>query len=568
MSSWAASMPVAEGEIIAGKYRIDLILGKGGMGVVVGATHLQLRQRVAIKFLAANAPPDAAARFLREARAAARLRSEHVARVIDVGELPSGAPFMVMEYLDGADLSHVVRERGQLGIEEAVEYVLHACEAITEAHAAGIVHRDLKPANLFLTTGAAGRPTVKVLDFGISKELAAEPGEEPELALTRSTAMLGSPLYMSPEQMKSSRTVDVRADVWSLGAILYELITGRVPFLALTFPELILMVNRDDPPRPSELRADVPKPLEEAILRCLEKDPARRFPSVAELAKTIAPHARTRARDSMANISWMAGKAAPVEAAPAPDANDGRSPVAMPPHPAAEGSGAFPCAPIAPASPVAPGRSALAAAHPSNPIAAHGTVVVASGQSFPSPAPSAGAAAPAGVLAHGAPPHPDALLRGGTVAMATTGAMSSISRTGEQPTARPRRSILAIAVVLIVAGGLGALALFKKISSRPDNTPANAAPAAPVEAPAPAEVVVPVAQPSSTALAPAAPPEAPSSQVSAAATGSAAPELKPGGTRSATPAPSLPQAPPAPPAGAQPEAQPTPKKSPLDVNIK
>jgi serine/threonine protein kinase len=197
------------------------------MGVVVAAMHLSLRQKVAIKFLLPGASKEVVQRFLREARSAARLKSDHVARVIDVSELETGAPYMVMEYLEGNDLSRVLRKRGAFPIVDAVDFVLQACEAIAEAHTAGIVHRDLKPANLFLTKAADGSATVKVLDFGISKDTGAEDGGEPESPLTQ-TAMLGSPNYMSPEQMRSTRDADARADIWSLGVILYQLLTGPV----------------------------------------------------------------------------------------------------------------------------------------------------------------------------------------------------------------------------------------------------------------------------------------------------------------------------------------------------
>ncbi|MFS8068038.1 MAG: serine/threonine-protein kinase, partial [Byssovorax sp.] len=211
----------ASGELIAGKYRVDRVLGAGGMGTVFAATHVVLGQRVAIKRMHPEriGRHNAGPRFLREARAAARLRSQHVARVIDVGVLEDGAPFIVMEHLDGEDLAALVDRRGALPVAEAVEYVLQAAEAIAEAHAAGIVHRDLKPENLFLSFDLAGAPCIKVLDFGISKLL----GDE--LALTRAAVAVGTPLYMSPEQMVSSRDVDSRTDLWSLGVVLYELVT-------------------------------------------------------------------------------------------------------------------------------------------------------------------------------------------------------------------------------------------------------------------------------------------------------------------------------------------------------
>jgi serine/threonine-protein kinase len=280
--------PVAEGEVLAGKYRVEKVLGVGGMGVVVAATHTTLRQKVAIKFLLAGASDEVVQRFLREARAAVRLRSDHVARVIDVGELESGAPYMVMEYLAGSDLSAVLRDRGPLPVDEAVDYVLQACEAIAEAHVAGIVHRDLKPANLFLTKAPDGSPSVKVLDFGISKDTGGE--AEDEHGLTKTTAVLGSPHYMAPEQMRSTRSVDGRADVWSLGVILFQLLTKSVPYKAPSFMELALKVLQEDAPAPTSRRAGLPAGLDAAILRCLRRDRDARFPNVAELAAAIAPY--------------------------------------------------------------------------------------------------------------------------------------------------------------------------------------------------------------------------------------------------------------------------------------
>src|SRR5829696_2386345 len=208
--------PVSPGDILAGKYRVERILGAGNMGVVVAATNIALEQLVALKFmLPGKAPnPQQHERFLREARAAARLRSQHVAHVLDMGTLENGAPYTVMEFLEGQDLAAVLAERGPLPVEEAVEYVLQVCEAVGEAHAAGIVHRDLKPANLFLTGDVSGSPCVKVLDFGISKLSGA-------LTLTQEKQAFGSPLYMSPEQMNAFKLVDARGDIWALGVILY-----------------------------------------------------------------------------------------------------------------------------------------------------------------------------------------------------------------------------------------------------------------------------------------------------------------------------------------------------------
>jgi len=213
------SSSVKEGDLLAGKYRVERVLGSGGMGIVVAARHEQLDQRVAIKFVREEAlgNEDAVARFLREARAAVKLRSEHAAKVLDVGTLESGAPYMVMEYLEGSDLGAILSEGEPLSVEVAAEYIAQACEAVAEAHAAGIVHRDLKPQNLFLTQTIGGGARVKVLDFGVSKTLESTGGG----GLTQTRSMLGSPLYMSPEQMRSSRDVDARSDVWVFGVVLF-----------------------------------------------------------------------------------------------------------------------------------------------------------------------------------------------------------------------------------------------------------------------------------------------------------------------------------------------------------
>jgi eukaryotic-like serine/threonine-protein kinase len=274
--------PVAVGEVLAGKYRVERVIGEGGMGVVVAAKHLQLDSLVALKFILQD-KGQAVERFIREARSAVRLKSEHVARVSDVGTLESGMPYMVMEYLEGRDLSSVLASKGPLPITDAVGYVVHACEAIAEAHGLGIVHRDLKPHNLFLTSGVGGRPKVKVLDFGISKTSGAE------LALTRSTEIVGTPVYMSPEQLRSARDVDLRTDIWAIGVVLYELLTARLPFEADTLPQLCTMVLSDTPVSPSVHRPEVPLALSAAVLRCLQREPGERFADVAELVLALAP---------------------------------------------------------------------------------------------------------------------------------------------------------------------------------------------------------------------------------------------------------------------------------------
>ena len=311
----AAPLPFRDGEIIAGKYEVERILGQGGMGIVVSAHHIALQQKVAIKLLlpASMSVPGAAPRFLREARSAAAIQSEHVARVLDVGTLDSGQPFMVMEYLTGSDLGGVLHRTGRLPITDAVDYVLQACEAIAEAHARGIVHRDLKPDNVFLTRRADGSSLVKILDFGLSKPAMEELSGAATPSLTGANMVAGSPQYMSPEQVRSLKNVDHRTDVWSLGVLLYELLTGQRPFEADTIAGVFAKIAADAPLRPRTLRPDMPPSLEAVVMRCLEKDLSLRTQDVASLATGLEPHAPPASRTSVERIVRLgapAGRAA------------------------------------------------------------------------------------------------------------------------------------------------------------------------------------------------------------------------------------------------------------------
>lgn len=294
--------PVEQGQMLAGKYRVERVLGEGGMGVVVAARDIQLERRVAIKFLLPEFVDhaEASTRFMREARAAVKIQSEHIARVIDVNTLENGSPYMVMEFLEGADLSKVLEQRGPLPIEEAVGYVLEACDAIAEAHSYGIIHRDLKPANLFLAKQADGSSKVKVLDFGISK-MTLTGSDGADKSLTRTSSMMGSPLYMSPEQMRSTKDVDSRTDIWALGVILYELIAGKPPFDAGSIPELSAKILLEEPARLE--RDDLPISLRSAINKALSKRLPERFPSIAEFATSLLPHAAKRSRVTVERIS-------------------------------------------------------------------------------------------------------------------------------------------------------------------------------------------------------------------------------------------------------------------------
>jgi serine/threonine-protein kinase len=309
---------VVEGDVLEGKYRIERVLGVGGMGVVVAAHHIQLDEKVALKFLlpAALGNPDAVDRFAREARAAVKIKSEHVARVTDVGALQDGAPYMVMEYLEGGDLEAWLQEHGPLPVEQAVEFVLQACEAIAEAHALGIVHRDLKPANLFCIRRADGLLSIKVLDFGISKRMTSTSRSAPG-SMSRTAGLMGSPLYMSPEQMSSPKDVDAQTDIWALGVILFELLTGRTAFVTDSVIELAVKISSEATPAIRSLRPDVPVGLEAIVFRCLEKDPHQRFPNVAELALALLPFGPERAKASVERISGVMQAAGLSSIAPA-----------------------------------------------------------------------------------------------------------------------------------------------------------------------------------------------------------------------------------------------------------
>jgi eukaryotic-like serine/threonine-protein kinase len=310
-----AAAGIREGEVLAGKYRVERVLGAGGMGVVVAAHHVQLDERVALKFLLPEAldNPDAVSRFAREARAAVKIKSEHVARVTDVGTLPNGAPFMVMEYLEGGDLGAWLKQRGALPIEQAVEFVLQACVAVADAHALGIVHRDLKPANLFCVRRSDGQLSIKVLDFGISKM--TDRSGVAAGAATGTSALMGSPLYMSPEQMRSARDVDGKTDIWALGVILFELITGRPVFQGQSVTELAVMVTNEPAPSIRSVRPDVPIGLEAIIFKCLEKDRQRRYRNVAELAVALLEFGPKRAKASVERITGIVQSAGLSESA-------------------------------------------------------------------------------------------------------------------------------------------------------------------------------------------------------------------------------------------------------------
>jgi serine/threonine-protein kinase len=291
------------GETIANKYVVEAPCGRGGLAVVLSAIHSGLDRRVAIKMLLPEwaGYPEVVERFLREGRAATRIKSEHVVRVFDVGTLECGAPYLVLEYLEGQNLDDVVTTWGPMPVPTAIDWVLQAAEAIAEAHAYGIVHRDLKPSNLFLTRRADGSACIKVIDFGLSK-VTNPRMDDASKRLTRPTDVMGSPHYMAPEQLRATRDADARVDLWALGAVLHELITGEPPFRADTVPELCSIVLTQPAPPLSSLRANVPAAVEQAVLRCLEKDPRTRFATIAEVARAVAPFGTPTARASCERI--------------------------------------------------------------------------------------------------------------------------------------------------------------------------------------------------------------------------------------------------------------------------
>ena len=290
------NLPLSPGEIVDGRYAITRLIGTGSMGFVFSAARATLGDEVAIKVLRREILSDAqlVARFAQEARVAAKIKSEHVACVFDVGHLPDGAPFIVMERLEGKDLRWVLAERGTLPVELAVDYALQVCEALAIAHANGITHRDIKPENLFASRQGQGDDIIKVLDFGISKIHIGGGRASDRHALVKTTMAMGSPMYMSPEQIRAASNIDGRADIWGLGCVLYELLTGNPAFSAPSLTELCAQILESKPVAPGSLGLDVPPELEAAIGRCLEKDPRRRFRNVGELALALSPFAPSR----------------------------------------------------------------------------------------------------------------------------------------------------------------------------------------------------------------------------------------------------------------------------------
>ncbi len=323
--------PITPGELIGGRYRVERVIAEGGMGIIVAARHVELEEIVAIKFLKHEfvINPEIVGRFAREAKAAARIKSQHTATVHDVGTSSDHGPYIVMEYLEGRDLESLLAAEGRLPVAHATELVMQAGEALACAHALGIIHRDIKPANLFLVSNNEV-PTIKVLDFGVSKTALTGTTFGGSISLVKTQSLLGSPIYMAPEQIRGGQEVSFRSDVWSLGAVLYELVTGSTPFTGQSITELCAAVLETQPKPISDNVPEVPAGLVDAIMRCLEKDPALRFGSVAELITAIAPFAPKRARlcvERAIAVSKSAGLVASHFAAP----------LTLPPPPSSSG---------------------------------------------------------------------------------------------------------------------------------------------------------------------------------------------------------------------------------------
>jgi eukaryotic-like serine/threonine-protein kinase len=293
------------GEVIGESYRIDHYMRAGRMGVVAAATRVADGERFALKFLRPELAEHerSVERFLREARAAHAIMSEHIARVIDVGKLDDGAPFMVMEHVEGIDLRKLLAQDGPLSVEDAVDYALQAAEAVAEAHALGIVHRDLKPSNLLLSRRADGSPLIKVIDFGVAKIM-----EDPDMQkkLTTTGKIVGSPFYWSPEQIRDSRDVDGRTDVWGLGNVLYEFLTGHPPFRSKSLMSIVAKIIGDPHTSVHEKRADVPLGLAAVLDRCLEKERSDRYQTLTSLAEALTPFAPDRSRPCVERIAAIA----------------------------------------------------------------------------------------------------------------------------------------------------------------------------------------------------------------------------------------------------------------------
>jgi serine/threonine-protein kinase len=328
------------GEVLEGKYRIEHMLGEGGMGAVAKATHIMRRAPVALKFMSGAVVSIAGAveRFVNEGVAASQIDSDHVVKVFDVGRLESGAPYLVMEYLEGRDLGEILAADGpRLSIPRGVHFALQMLRALDTAHNAGIVHRDMKPSNCFVIEKDGEADFVKLVDFGISKFRASE---DPSLNanLTRTNSALGTPLYMSPEQARSPRDVDHRSDLYSVAAILYEMLCGRTPYTCESgeFTEILFKIFTTEPDPILAMNPDVPEDLAAVVHRALQREPDARYGSALDMASALAPFADERSAPLLAKLDALRARAVLTTGATAPPAPPGAT--SQPPGPAPTGT--------------------------------------------------------------------------------------------------------------------------------------------------------------------------------------------------------------------------------------
>lgn len=279
------ALNIEPGTLLAGKLRVIRLIGEGGMGAVYEVEHELTKHRRAVKLLHAQfaSMPSVVARFLREASAAGRIGSPHIIETFDAGHLASGEPYIVMEFLDGVPVDNLLRRRGALPFHEAAEIIHQACEGIQAAHDAGIIHRDIKPENLFLLRG--DRVYVKILDFGISKFDPATLGAVE--SLTQEGSALGTPYYMSPEQVRGDKLIDARTDVYALGVVLYELLTNLKPFDGETLMELSVRIHEGKYALPSQVRRDLPHTVDELLGKALAVNREQRYATAREFSQAL-----------------------------------------------------------------------------------------------------------------------------------------------------------------------------------------------------------------------------------------------------------------------------------------
>ena len=307
-------MELQLGATYADKYKIVRVLGEGAMGAVYEAENVRIRRRVALKILHPQIAQkaDTLRRFEREAQAAGRIGSKHIIEVLDLGELPDGARFMVMEFLDGTTLDQRIRSKGRLTPEDAAPIIAQLLEGLGAAHEAGIIHRDLKPANIYLTTSRGVPDFVKILDFGVSKFNVLND----EMSMTSTGAVLGTPYYMSPEQAKGSRQVDPRSDLYAVGVILYECITGQVPFSAETFNELIFRIVLESPPPVESFVPNLDPAFTAIIHKAMAREANERFQSAAEFRSAVLKWAEAAASGPVMPAALGLGPPRPAPGGP------------------------------------------------------------------------------------------------------------------------------------------------------------------------------------------------------------------------------------------------------------